>query len=144
MSEKTSFDAGKAVDQIKKDRNLTIVAGGAVAVIVGLFLPWYTISFLSVSSSVSPGLNGTGMLLLIFSVVSVAAGLNVLNKDKKQMSMASIVAGVLALLVMLNNWPDSDLSGAVSTGIGYWLGLAGSVAIVAGSAMAYKSSQSAK
>lgn len=144
MSEKTSFDAGKAVDQIKKDRNLTIVAGGAVAVIVGLFLPWYTISFLSVSSSVSPGLNGTGMLLLIFSVVSVAAGLNVLNKDKKQMSMVSIVAGVLALLVMLNNWPDSDLSGAVSTGIGYWLGLAGSVAIVAGSAMAYKSSQSAK
>lgn len=141
MSDNNSFDAGKAVDQIKKDRNLTIVAGGAVAVIVGLFLPWYTISFLSVSSSVSPGLNGTGMLLLIFSVVSLAAGLNVLNKDKKQMSIASIVAGVLALLVMLNNWPDSDLSGAVSTGIGYWLGLAGSVAIVAGSAMAYKSAQ---
>jgi hypothetical protein len=141
MSDNNSFDAGKAVDQIKKDRNLTIIAGGAVAVIVGLFLPWYTVSFLSVSSSVSPGLNSTGMLLLIFSVVSLAAGLNVLNKDKKQMSIASIVAGVLALLVMLNNWPDSDLSGAVSTGIGYWLGLAGSVAIVAGSAMAYKSAQ---
>ncbi len=141
MSDNNSFDAGKAVDQIKKDRNLTIIAGGAVAVIVGLFLPWYTVSFLSVSSSVSPGLNSTGMLLLIFSVVSLAAGLNVLNKDKKQMSIASIVGGVLALLVMLNNWPDSDLSGAVSTGIGYWLGLAGSVAIVAGSAMAYKSAQ---
>ena len=142
MSENNSFDAGRVVDQIKKDRNLTLIAGGAVAVIVGLFLPWYTISFLSVSSSVSPGLNGTGMLLMIFSVVSLAAALNVLNKDKKQMATASIVAGVLALLVMLNNWPDSDLSGAVSTGIGYWLGLAGSVAIVAGSAMAYKSSQS--
>jgi len=141
MSDNTGFDAGKAVEQIKKDRNLTIIAGGAVAVVVGLFLPWYTISFLSVSSSVSPGLNSTGILLLIFSVVALASGLNVLNKDKKQMSIVSIVAGVLALLVMLNNWPDSDLSGAVSTGIGYWLGLAGSVAIIAGSAMAYKVSQ---
>lgn len=141
MSENNSFDAGRAVDQIKKDKNLTIIAGGAVAVIVGLFLPWYTISFLSVSSSVSPGLNGTGMLLMIFSVVSLAAALNVFNKDKKQMAIVSIVAGVLALLVMLNNLPDDDLSGAVSTGIGYWLGLAGSIAIVVGSALAYKSSQ---
>ena len=138
MSEKKSFDAGKAVEEIKKDRNLSLIAGGAVAVIVGLFLPWYTFKALSLSSSYSPGLNGTGVILLALSVAAVAAALNVLNQEKKMSYIASVVAAVLALLVILNKWPDTGLGGAVSTGIGYWVGLIGAAAMIVGSALRLK------
>ena len=50
-------------------------------------------------------------------------------------SIAALVMGVLATLIMLNNWPDNTLGDVVSIGIGYWLSLAGSLALVAGSVM---------
>ena len=143
MSENNSFDPSKAMDQIKGDRNLTITAAGAVAVIIGIFLPWYSIEIFGISTSASPGLSdSTGILLLVFSVVAVAAGLNVMNQNKKNMAILSVVMGVLCLLIMLNNWPDSELGEFVSTGIGYWLSLAGSIAIIAGSAMGMQAGKS--
>jgi hypothetical protein len=147
MSDKKDFDASKALEEIKKDRNLTLVAGGAVAVVVGLFLPWYTITlnFLGSSAgsrSFSPGLgNGTGIFLLILSVVAVGAGLNILKQDVKNMNMLLVGVTVLSILIMLNNMPDSDLGGVVDTGIGYWLGLAGSVVMTAGAVMRFKSAK---
>jgi len=138
MSENKSFDVGKAWEQIKKDRNLSLIAGGGVAVIVGLFLPWFTIDVFTISTSTSPGLNGTGLSLLVLSVAAMAASLNVLKHNKKNAAIVAVVVAVLALLVMFNNWPDSSLHGTVSTGIGYWLGLLGSVAMVAGSGIRLK------
>ena len=136
MSEKNKgFDAGKAVDQIKGDRNLMIVALGAVAIVVGLFLPWYSVKFLGISTSASPGFDSPGIFLIVLSVVAIGAALNVLNMDKKQMGIVTIVAGIIAVLVMLNNWPDSELGDAVSTGIGYWLSFAGAIAMVVGGVM---------
>lgn len=136
MSNSNGFDASKAMDQIKSDRNLMIVAVGAAAVIVGLFLPWYTIDILGFSTSASPGLsNSTGILLLVFSLAAVASGLNVMNHDKRKATILTVVMGVLATLIMLNNWPDSALGEVVQTGLGYWLGLAGSVAMVVGGVM---------
>lgn len=135
MANTKGFDFNKAVDQVKGDKNLMIMTAGAAAVIVGLFLPWYSISFLGINTSISPGLNSTGFILAVFSLVAVAAGLNVLNKNKKNMAVLAIVMGVLAALVMFNNWPGEELGGLVETGIGYWFGLAGAVAVVAGSVM---------
>ncbi len=142
MSDNQGFDVNKAVDQVKGDKNLMMVVGGALAVIVGLFLPWYSVSsdFLGVSFSASPGFgDSTGILLLVFSVAAVATSLNVFNQDKKNMAIVAIVAAVLCALIMLSNWPDSDLGGAVSVGIGFWLGVAGSIAMIAGSAMGMQS-----
>lgn len=145
MSENKSFDFGKAVEQIKGERNLTIVAAGAAALIIGLFLPWYSVEFFGLSTSMTPGLNSTGVLLIIFALAAVAASLNVLKQTEKNMKIIAIVAGVLAALVMLNNWPNTELGSAVSTGIGYWLGLVGSVAMIAGSAMRFNATdQSSK
>jgi len=138
MSENKSFDASKALDEIKKDRNLSIIAGGALAVIVGLFLPWYSITVFGISTSISPGLNSTGILLALFSLAAVAASLNVLKHSKKSSRTIAVVLAALAVLVMLNNWPDTNLGVAVSTGVGYWLGLVGSVALLAGSGIRLK------
>lgn len=136
MSQGKGFDPNKAIDQIKADRNLTIIAAGAAAVVIGIFLPWYSIDFLGFSTSASPGLgDGTGILLLVFAVGALASSLNVLNQEKRMTSIAALVMGVLATLIMLNNWPDNTLGDVVSIGIGYWLSLAGSLALVAGSVM---------
>ncbi len=130
------FDFNKELETIKKDRNLAITTGGALALIVGLFLPWYTITAFKLGVSFNPGLgDSTGIFLLVLAVVSVGALLNVLNQDKKTMAIVAIVASAFAVLIMFNNWPDSTLAGAVSTGIGYWLSLAGSAAMVAGSVL---------
>ena len=136
MSEKSSFDASKAVDQVKRDRNLMAAVLGALGVVVGVFLPWYSIDVFGLSTSVSPGLNGTGFLLIVCSAVVIAALLNVFNQDRKMMGVVAIVAGLLAVLIMLNNWPDSELGEFVSTGIGYWLGLVGSTVMTVGAVMA--------
>ena len=133
MSENKGFDAQKALDQIRGDRNLSIIAGGALAVIIGLFLPWYTIDIFGFSTSASPGLgDSTGIFLLLFSLAAVATSLNVFNQDKKNMAIVTIVAAVLCTLIMLNNWPDDALGEVVSTGMGYWLGMAGSLAMFVG------------
>jgi len=121
-----------------------MIAGGALAVIIGLFLPWYSASGFGIRVSSSPGLNGTGFLLLIFSVVAVGASLNVMKQDKKNMITLTVVMAVLAVLIMLNNWPDKNLGSAVSTGIGYWLSLAGSASMLVGSGMIMKESKEKK
>lgn len=145
MSEKQGFDAQKTLDKIRGDRNLSIIAVGAIAVIIGLFLPWYSIEFLGFSTSASPGLSdSTGILLLVFSLAAVAASTNVFNQDERNMSIATIVAGVLCALIMFNNWPDNSLGDIVTVGLGYWLGLAGSLAMVAGGAMRFKAGSDKK
>ncbi len=130
------FDYKKGLEEVKSDRNKLASSCGALAVILGLFLPWYSISIFGSSVSASPGLgNGTGILLLLLSVATVGAMLNVLKQDKKNMVIVSIVTSVLAALIMLNNWPDSVIRDAGAVGIGYWLGLAGSFAMVAGAVL---------
>ena len=144
MSDTNGFDAKKAIDQIKADRNLTIIAAGTAAVVVGIFLPWYSIDILGFSTSASPGLgDSTGILLLVFAVGAVATSLNVFKQDKKSMAIATVVLGVLATLIMLNNWPDEVLGEVVSVGIGYWLSLLGSLALVTGGVLRLKSAKPA-
>jgi len=140
---KKGFDANKAIDQIKADRNLTVTAAGAVALIVGLFLPWYSINSI-INVSYSPGLNSTGFLLIIAAIVAVGASLNVMNMDKKTMAITSVGASVVATLLMLNDWPSSGLGGTLSVGIGYWLALAGAIAMTVGAIMHMQAEKSSK
>ena len=134
---KDAFDVNKAVDEVKKDRNLMLTVGGAALVIISVFLPWYEVGFGGFSVSTSPGLNSTGLFLVILSVVAAGAALNVLKQDAKQMRVVAIVAGALALLVVFSNWPDSELGSLVTISLGYWAALVGSVATVAGGVMKY-------
>ncbi len=135
MAENYKFDFNKELDKVKKDRNILISTCGAVAVIVGIFLPWYTFNAFKLSYSVSLGLNGAGILLLVLAVVTIAALLNVLNKDIKTMLLVAIVASALTVLVVLSKRSGSSLVGVATTGLGYWVTLAGSVAMTAGAVL---------
>ncbi len=141
MAESEKFDASKVVDQLKKDRMLALGVGGAAATVVGLFLPWYSVSIFGISRSVSPGLNSTGILLLLCAVAAAGAALNVMNQEKKMMTTVGLIAGVVALLIVFSNYPDSGLGSYVKTGIGFWLTAAGAVAMTVHAAMKMKNSK---
>ena len=83
--------------------------------------------------SSAPGLNSTGLLVAIASVVGGGAALNVLDKDVKQMRTVVMVSAIVAALVVLTNYPDDDLGSLVSVGIGYWLSAIGAIGAVVGS-----------
>ena len=132
MAEAKGFDVNKAMDDMKKNRKLAIAVSGFAATIIGLFLPWYEASVFGVRISSSPGLNSTGLLILIAAVIGGGAVLNVLNKDVKQMRTVALVAAAFAVLIVLANYPDNNLGSLVSVSLGYWLCAAGSIAALAG------------
>ena len=138
MADSNGFDADKAMENIKKDRNLQMIVGGAVALIVGMFLPWVSVDtgFFDVSAN---GFDANGIFPLILAVVAVGAALNVMNRDKKQMAMVALVASGLGALIVLIDWP-SDLDGfdGVSIGLGYYLTLLAALVMTAGSFMMFQ------
>lgn len=132
MSEVKGFDTSRAIEDIKKDNKLALTVAGFAATIVGLFIPWYEASVFGVRISSSPGLNSTGLLIAIAAVIGGGAVLNVLNKDAKQMRNVAIVSAVFSALIILTNYPDSELGSLVSVSLGYWLCAAGAAAALAG------------
>ncbi|MDX1765751.1 MAG: hypothetical protein R3313_02240 [Candidatus Saccharimonadales bacterium] len=133
MADSKQFDPNKAMEDIKKDRNLALIAGGAAVLLVGMFLPWVSVeaAFLDYSAN---GFDANGWFPVILAVVAVAAALNVMNQDKKTMAIVALVASGLGALIVLLDWPDtSDTLGVVSVGLGYYLSLAGGVAMTVGS-----------
>ena len=131
MSESSGFDVNKVVDDLKKDRQLAIIVGSFAVLIISLFLPWYEVGAFGFSAgSVSPGLDGPGLLLVILSVLGAGAALNVMNQDRRTMWIATLVIAVLAALRVLTEYPDSELGAVVDVSFGYWLSLA--APIVAG------------
>ncbi|HIA92044.1 TPA: hypothetical protein EYO12_02915 [Candidatus Saccharibacteria bacterium] len=142
MSDK-NFDFDKTVESIKKDRNLMLLVGGAAALIVGLFLPWASASAGFISFSVN-GFDANGALPLILAALAVVAGLNLMNQKTKTMWAVALGASALALLMVLVDWPSDDGLGVVSIGVGYYLSLAGSLAMTAGSGMKFKELQDSK
>lgn len=133
MAESKSFSVSEAIEQIKKDRTLALVVGGFALALIGLFFPWYEANVFGVRISSAPGLNSTGLLVAIASVVGGGAALNVLDKDVKQMRTVVMVSAIVAALVVLTNYPNDDLGSLVSVGIGYWLSAVGAIAAVVGS-----------
>ena len=145
MKDSEKFDSSKVVDNIKKDKVLMLGVGGALAIVVGLFLPWYSVKFLGVGTSFAPGLgNGTGLLLFLLAAAAVGAALNVLSQPRDLMDKVGLAIGVVTLLVMFSNYPDSSIGSAVNIGIGYWLSFLGAVGITAYAGLRMKDSSAKK
>lgn len=145
MAKKDSFDAKKAVEDVKKDKKLMLLVGGATALLIGMFLPWVSVNVGEASSLFGTslnysanGLDANGLLPIILLAAAVLAGLNVFNQDRKKMYITAAAVSALALLVVLVDWPDTDGLGTVSVGLGYYLSLLGSAAMTAGSGLLLK------
>ena len=132
MAKSDDFSVEKAVEQIKGRKNLQFLAGGGAAAIVGLFLPWYSFEFFGISSSVSPGLDGDGLLIALLLLGALAFGLNVFKRPQSQTRMIALILAGLATLTVIMDWPDSDVNDLVSVGIGYYVSLAGSIVATVG------------
>ena len=123
---------------------------GAILVIIGLFLPFITVSvsFLGVSNSQSTSWIGTGgldaILVLILSVVALLIIFSDKLADKvaffgklKNQKLTLIPTVLSALLLILSITQASSAMGIVgslgstSFGIGFWLIIVGLVACVA-------------
>jgi hypothetical protein len=121
-----------------------VVAGVGVAlVIVGAFMPWVKLSFISAS-----GTDGDGVLTLI--IAAVAGGLIFLGLSRGVAIQATII-GAGALICILAVYNMVDISGQdsevgleglfsenVSIGEGLYMTLVGGIAIVAGGVMGFR------
>ncbi len=142
MADSKQFDANKAMDDIKKDRNLMLIAGGAVVLLIGMFLPWITVdsSLIDISAN---GFDANGVFPVILAVVAIAAALNVMNQNKKTMAIVALATSALGALIVLLDWPSGDdLLGVVTVGIGYYISLAGAVAMTVGAGIRFNDSRS--
>ncbi|WP_436936055.1 hypothetical protein [Halovenus marina] len=121
-------------------RGAKITLGGALALIVGAFLPWASIDSRLRSATVS-GVDGDGVLTLLAGVAVVA--IVVLGAWRKREILASAVAGGLSVLVAFNIYTNissyGGLSGSVSVEMGLYLTILGAALLVAGSVDTYRS-----
>ncbi len=137
------------MDISKLDRGLQIVGGGAVVLLISLFLPWY-----SVSASLGPGLakvsdsasawqvlSYTDLLLFLASVAAIAAvvavGMGKLPELPAPLSQILLgISGVATLLVLfrLIFIPGNDGGGIVDIGrsVGVFIALIAAAAMVYG------------
>ena len=146
MAKQDKFDASKAVDMVKKDTKLMLLVGGAVALLIGMFLPWISVDLgdaggllgSSFNTSVN-GIDANSFFPILLLAAAVAAGLNIGNQDKKNMLITSAAVSALAFVIVLIDWPNTgDTLGVASIGIGYYLSFVGSAVMLAGSGMLLK------
>jgi len=123
-----------------------IGAVGAVAAIIGAFMPWdsATVQGLTISESAWDG--NAGKTIVVASLIGLALAVAWLLGRKLPVSLRAaeiviIVAGAIVLLVVAANWSDVNdavnavnkmVPGAASLGIGIWLTILGGVAMVVG------------
>lgn len=115
-----------------------ITAVGALATVIGSFLPWATVEIFGASIS-RPGTDGDGKLTLILGIAAIAA----LGVKKYGVSIAALVmllsSGITVYDVFNMSRRAGDVNGMssavhVSVGIGLWLAAAGSLAALFASA----------
>ena len=121
-------------------RGAKITLGGALALIVGAFLPWASIDSRLRSATVS-GVDGDGVLTLLAGAAVVA--IVVLGAWRKREIIASAVAGGISGLVALNIYTNissyGGLSGRVSVEMGLYLTILGAALLVVGPIDTYRS-----
>lgn len=133
----------------KKQLHL-IAAGGAAATLVGVFLPWASLSdeglggaLKALGQSVSiAGIDGSdGKIVLVLALIAAALvgaqllGKSLLLSGRKAMLVAGICLALAAAVCVID---FLDISGAVSVGIGLYLSLVGSIAGTATAFLAWK------
>jgi hypothetical protein len=110
---------------MNKQRKLILIA--AAIGIISTFLPWFTISASAFGYNIKQsqnGFHGIGILyfLLLIAVAAIAAVGEQKERLQKNMRLAVIGAGALAVICMLigyGNIADTSSSGMVEAGVGY-------------------------
>jgi hypothetical protein len=123
--------------------------GGLVLLIIGVFGPWATVSFMGFSSSIS-GTDGEfwGIFVLILSVLALAAVLvyafaNV-NIQHRQLLWGLVIVAVVIDLMVLWDFIDVLTTDLVGVGWGLWLALIGAIALSVGAIVPMKDEIGAK
>ncbi len=146
--------AGTSVDVAAVPRSVWISAGGALVLLLSVFLNWYTLTVSIAGRSASKSKSGwdsgaTAKIIALLAIVIIAAWLVELYAENVTLPLpASIIAGatgVAALLLVLFKFfskPASDQVGqfnalgighaSVDTDWGIWLALISAVVVVAG------------
>ena len=107
-------------------RPLNAAVGTAIgATAIGAFLPWASVGSLSFN-----GTEGGGLLNLILAGIGMTALL--VARGRRWGMLLNVVTAALAALIVAVNLSDverfADSIGTVSTGIGLWISLVGTVA----------------
>lgn len=125
-----------------------LLAGGAVGLIIGAFLPWVTLTAIFIGTVSFAGTEGDGLITLGLGVLAgVVAGRTIFTARPagRGIAITLVVVAAIATLVAgydLTNiqravWdlPD-DVPGKASVGIGLWLTTLAAVALLAGGILA--------
>lgn len=136
-----------------------IVGGGAIVLLISLFLPWYGFSSSSIagsySSSISLMSGSGGIAFLVLAACVVAAGvivlrmLNIIDISDQGVPEATVVLGAAGIGALLVIWKFLSMpSGGFSSGdfgsagyarsYGAYVALVATVALVAGALMKFQ------
>jgi hypothetical protein len=119
-----------------------LMLGGGLAVVLGaIALPWFSASGPGGSETVS-GISGAGFGTLILAGFAVAKGLQTVAPDRVPFRLGTpILTGLLLLVLLGFRWSDIsnglDRANAIpgvtaSVGTGFWLAVAGAIAVLCG------------
>jgi len=114
---------------------LVLTVAGALLIIVGTFLPWVSEGGESVLGLNMPGTNGA--IILVLGVLCLAALVLARSRAVGPWSAAMVLLSLLALglvfhalYIMLDEY-----NGFPTPSVGYWIAMAGTLVIAAGSAL---------
>ncbi len=122
---------------------------GFVVIIIGVFGPWATVSFMGFSDSIS-GTNSEffGTFVLILSIIGLAAvlvyALGNVNIQLSQLMWGLVALAVIIDLLVLIDFIDVLTTDMVGVGWGLWLTLIGAIALSAGAIVPMKDAIGAK
>jgi len=121
-----------------------LVLGGGILVLVGVFLPWFTVTIAGTERSTN-GTSEWGVILL--AAFAVARGLTLVRPDRFRFSLGTplIGGGILVVLLALR-WSDirealdtaSRAGVPASVGIGFWAAAVGTACVVIGGVLAMR------
>ncbi|MDJ0976704.1 MAG: hypothetical protein QNJ98_19775 [Planctomycetota bacterium] len=133
-----------------KKQLVMIAAGGAAVTLVGLFLPWVSLSDEGIGGALKAlgksasfaGIEGSdGKIVLVLAAIAGAlAGAQVMGKSlvlsaRKGLLVAGICLALAAAICVID---FLDISGPVSVGFGLYLSLLGSIAGTVTAFLAWK------
>jgi hypothetical protein len=115
-----------------------LVLGGGILVLVGVFLPWFTVTIDGTQRSTT-GTNEWGVMLL--AAFAIARGLTLVRPDRFRFGLGTpLIGGVILVVLLVIRWNDirdaldtaSRLGFPASVGIGFYAAAAGTACILIG------------
>jgi hypothetical protein len=111
-----------------------LAAGGGVALVVSLFLPWYGLGGADVSGF--EAFTVIDLLLVLLALLAIALAVLQVTQDGPALPVGAAVLtaalGKIGTLLVLFRLIDEPGSSVLEVGVGAWLGLVATLAIVAG------------